>query len=262
MDDLKIIDYINDQLTKDERQAFELELKNDSALAERYAYLKNVAAASGVSGMRQSIKKVEKELEQENFFETKSRSTTVQQSSKSKRFIFSAIAASLLLFLIIGLFRINKNCSDQAIAQSFMKGEKLSSSTTRDEGVTLSTHQQTYQFAIKQFYDGQLNKASKQLGTIPPSESIYLDAQYALGLIEFKQGNYSKSMQVVQPLLANKDHRKDKSAWLYLNAQICENGFSEELVKQFIATNPEDFYLKKAQNLLKTSEHPFRALVF
>jgi len=259
MDDLRIIDYMNDWLSEAERAAFEKELQTNAVLAERYAYLKSVAAATKLNSVRTSINKTEQDLDREGFFEKPIPADAPEsKSATSSKRIFLFAAAALMLLLLFGLIRINKNCSDQAIAQSSMKGEKINSNVTRNAGAAKNI----YQIAIQHFYSGDLTKATAAFAQVPSTHPNYNESRYAMGLIYFKEGDYNQAINLVKPLNAETGYLRDKSAWLQLNAQICENGFTDTLVTQFIATNPEDFYLKKAQNLLKSAAHPFRALVF
>lgn len=234
--------YLENQLSPQEKNAFEASLPHNPALAEEVLQYRQAYFALKLLRYHD----LRKELQ--------TYSAEKQRAARKLLWVATSVAASLLI-LVVSVYGISFSRSNEAIFQRYFSPYPSVYGTLRGAEITT---QSGFFRAMEAYSAKNYTYAAEVLGSIPRESVLYEDAQLyrANALIALKK--YGEARDVLEKL----DITTPQVSW-YLGLVLLAIEESKEAQKVFEALrqNPEDdFYQKKADLVLSDLHSPLRHL--
>jgi TolA-binding protein len=202
--------YIQQELTVEETENFDQRLKEDKTFEHEFNLYQDMLLSieyDGESEIRSTITAVQKKLKGEHFFdkeEVKIVDGTSRFKLPGKRWL--AIAASILVFIVAGLYLVNTD---------FTNGSED---------------------AFAKFYKPETNKLSGILDSLESSGFANIEAKknklLASALQYYEKGDYSSAGNSLTDFL--KEYPADKTAQLYLGLNLLQQGNNQKAITQLV----------------------------
>ena len=261
----KVEAWLNDALSEKEKVEFEERIKKDSDFAKEVALIKDILLSieyKGEQNIRNSIKKAELKLEEENFFNKSNKNISIMKKTK----IWTAIAATLLLIIVALYFTLNTDSKNKEIDNVFAKYNIPESTVTpkildKLEAHGLASNDKTKNDSLAsaiKFYENSKYKEAKSM--LHEYLKKYPDDKIAnlyMGLSLFQTEHYPNAIKYLTPLSNDKDFNYNNTAKWYLALSYTRLGKNGEktaikLLKQLASSNNQ--YSNEANDFLQFLE--------
>ena len=261
--------WLEGKLNEAERIDFEKRMQDDPVFVKEIEFLKDVLTGIKLTGeerIRSDARKIEKELEEENFFNSQTKivaMTNNTKTSSSKRWL--AIAASLVVLVAAAAYFLREQPSPTDPAAAFAEyykpeKAKLPAILDRLEASGLADENKTKDDSLAQALDlYHQDKYAESKSALSGYLEVYPDDQLAhmyMGLAQLQLTEYAKASTHLTPLLKAENFEHLNTVKWYL--ALCYSQFgtpsgidnAKKLLNE-LAADPDSGYYKEALGYLK-----------
>lgn len=228
--------YCKEQMSAEEKAAFETEMQNNSELEQEvHIYKENILLLENEYSSNEGISELKKNLNQlgDKHF-SKEKPT---QKGKVRRLFYAVSSAAAILICAVLLFG-----GEQDLYAEYSVHDELVVQTKGDSDAAL--------------LEGSRLFNSKDYAAAAGSLEAYLadnnDAEvyFSLGICKLETGNIQEAKQIFSSAEISNSVFKDKAEWYSV---LCELKAEDEVAAKAIASqiSSSSFYYKKAQSLLE-----------
>lgn len=186
----QIEQFLFNELSIEEKKQFEEEIKNDPFLAKEIALHKlehKVLYAFSDSDLLKEMANWKIQGEEPSV-------VPIQKKLRRLPLYRWSVAASIAMVLgFMGWYAYRLNPSAQSIALTYFK-EDVENVVDRGNGTKLEENEGSLLMAQTLIAEGKFTEALTQLSSIKKGDADYIFAQFLLGIIYFKQKEYSKAI--------------------------------------------------------------------
>ena len=243
--DITLIEqYLNQELSTEERQAFEVRLEQDETFANEFD--KHQMAHKALDFLvAKNLKAKLESLEKE---EAKTAAPKiVSMQSRGRRMLLMRIAAAAMVILTVGLFYFyfpTGGSSGRELAAAYYEPDLSMRGGTNNPEDTL-------QLGIVAIENGDYQGAISLLNTIPPSNSYSLQAQYFKAHALYLSEDYDQAENEFSQVSTTTDIRYQQEAeWYSLLSCLAQNKDCKNKLNA-IAQNNNHNYHQEAQRILE-----------
>ena len=237
-----IIQYIDDEMTIDEKQAFEKLLQEDAVLYERYQFMLAAKQAIRSRGLKERVGKI-----QEEYIQSLNSPAVTTTHIPSKYSIFKTLmrVAAVLIFAVAGygIFEFSTTNNNSVYESSFINYQlNVSRGAEQTHQVDSLYNAENYRAVITAFNA----KAQKE------QEDYFIAAQSCLHLNKPEEA--ISAFQQIEKMNASTDHKSfvDETDF-YLALAYIKAGRISEAEKQLnkINSNKQHLFYNKAKDISK-----------
>ena len=264
--------FVKEEMTGEERSAFERDMQKDPELSREVEFYKKVAGAFQIKGLVNSIGD---ELNEKAFFDDldhkegdeKQRSQSGLFTLRRKIIRRLAYAASFALVVsLLGLWSIQQNYSDQALAATDHREMELVLTPLVSRGIDQGTQKDELAEGLAYLKEEELQKATSFFEEIEADAenrdriALYLTYAYLRNAAFDKAAaNARQSLQTM-----NDTTNRMKMEWMLVKALAGTGNDEGEILQvlQKIASDPQHLYQQKALKMQKDLKSFWRNFTF
>lgn len=265
----KILPYLNNELTSQDRNAFDQAMERDKNLAaevELYRDLYEVHEVMEDEDLAATIQGASDTYFNTPIIAQSSDTIDLKESKKRPNTIFRSIlsiAAGFLLLLMLSIWWAEQNYSNEVIIAEFH--QPILDDTQADK----TKINETLKEGEKAFFQEDFTKAIALLSNLPETDSEdFYKGNFILAYAYFRNENYTQAINLFNqlsnqyyPFLPPTYKNKDKIRWTILLAHIGNEQENEAFFRQELAyflNSKSEFYKKEAESLQAKLDHPLR----
>jgi len=241
----EIENYIYNTLSEEEMASFEAELSSNSKLFEEVDLIKNIDLAlneSDVMKLRSNLQAIAGEIASE-----KQTERSFIGRFKTRKIVFSAVAATLILLLgISGL--LSRQSSQSELYHKFYS--KYTTSVVARSSSSTTDH--TLAIALQKFDNQEYETSRSLLQEVISRDQNNMVGHFYAGASLQELGKYQDAIKEYETVIVDKDNLFIEQAEWYIGMCYLQTNENKKAYKQFkkIADN-QGFYQPKAQAILQ-----------
>ena len=264
----QIHQYLDNNLEDEKRQKFEIEMNQNSELAQEVATQRKIKSGLKINNYKQQFADIHTKLKQENALPILDEKPVVKLSTTKFNLSYFAYAASIILMIGVGLFFYLKPASTESLAKIETRKNKDSLQTKKSEDTELANGKKT----LKKSNSIDYNKIySKNFSNNPVIENPFLSNKYGVspskitswetdtlnlkkGIQHLESGKTTEAISEFQRLSNSKfENIRFHADWYLVMAYLREKDIlkaKKQLVS--ISSNEKHIYLEDSKRIIES----------
>ena len=233
--------YLANEMTATERNAFKKELSSNPGLAEELKLSQLIDSA----------------IEREDIVDLRSKLVAVINANRASRAEVPVVrmytrkwwyaAASLLVLCAVAAtlyLQTSRNISNDALFSQYYNSENIVDQTRGDQNILE---------AVIKFQQKDFATASVLFKNILNKDNSNIAVWFYYGISNIETKNYENSIKAFNTIIKQNDNLYIEHAEWYLGLCYLKNNQKEKAIDQFmvVASNPDNFHRQEAKNILE-----------